>query len=454
MAIAQELEHLEFTYPFSVGGSVLPRIDTSNTTFAILSFEGPDPYSNAGGLGVRVTELSHALAQNGYDTHLYFVGDPDYPRVEHHWDGRLTYHRWCGWISRFHPNGVYDGENGKLNDFRSSIPRAVVEDLIKPGIDQGKRTIVLSEDWHTASTSCEISDYLFYGGLRHHALLLWNANNTFGFHHVDFARLRFTQTVTAVSHWMKHMMWGWGCDPIVIPNGIPARLLEPSSEMDRLARDARHAFDGRAWMVKVARWDPDKRWLMALDAVAGLKRRGIPTLLLAKGGSEPHGGEVMAHAHHLGLRVRDVHTADRHCTPEEGLRALADAAHDADVLNIRFFVPEVLLRALYRSADATLANSGREPFGLVGLEVMASGGLAFTGSTGEEYARAFENAIVLETGDPNEIVSGFAHLLTQPDESLRLRAAARETAYKYTWDRVIELMVRRLQFLGLGQGWE
>jgi glycosyltransferase involved in cell wall biosynthesis len=207
-------------------------------------------------------------------------------------------------------------------------------------------------------------------------------------------------------------------------------------------------------MVKVARWDPDKRWLMAMDAVADLKRRGVPALLLAKGGAEPHGGEVVAHAHGLGLSVRDVVTANRHCTPEEGLSRLADAAHDADVLNIRFFVPEVLLRALYRSADAVLANSGREPFGLVGLEVMASGGLVFTGSTGEEYARAFENAIVLETGDPNEIVSSFAHLLTRPDESLRLRAAGRATAQKYTWDRVIELMVRRLQFLGLGQGWE
>lgn len=451
MAIAHELEDLELTHRFDVGHAVLPRIEPGNTVVAILSFEGPDPYSSAGGLGVRVTELSQALAENGFPTHLYFIGDPDYPRVEHQCDGRLTYHRWCGWISRFHPAGVYDGENGKLNDFRASIPHALVEDLIRPALHQGRRPVILSEEWHTASTACDLSDRLHYAGMRQDTLMLWNANNTMGFEHIDFGRLRFTQAITTVSHWMKHVMWGWGCDPLVIPNGIPARWLEENGEVNALARDARRFFNDRAWLVKVARWDPDKRWLMAVEAVAELKRRGFPVLFLAKGGIEPHGGEVLHRAYQLGLRVRDVYSPDRN--PQTCLKALAEAMHDADLLNIRFFVPELLLRALYRAADAVLANSGREPFGLVGLEVMASGGLVFTGATGEEYARAFENAIVLETGDHREIVSAFAHLMTHPDECLRLRRAGRETARGYTWDRVIELLIRRLQFLGLGQGW-
>jgi hypothetical protein len=45
-------------------------------------------------------------------------------------------------------------------------------------------------------------------------------------------------------------------------------------------------------------------------------------------------------------------------------------------------------------ADGVLANSGREPFGLVGLETMAAGGTAFTGNTGEEYAQHMDNAVV------------------------------------------------------------
>ena len=54
----------------------------SNVTFALLSFEGPDPYSRAGGLGSRVTEMSSALAAMGLETHLFFIGDPDLPGHE------------------------------------------------------------------------------------------------------------------------------------------------------------------------------------------------------------------------------------------------------------------------------------------------------------------------------------------------------------------------------------
>src|SRR5262249_32521758 len=157
------------------------------------------------------------------------------------------------------------------------------------------------------------------------------------------------------------------------------------------------------------------------------------------------------HAYTLGLHVRDVWTDDR--SPQGCLRALAQAAPGADVLNIRFFVPEILLRALYRAADAALANSGREPFGLVGLEVMASGGLAFTGATGEEDARAVENAVVVETDDSNEIGAAFVHLLANPEENQRLRRNGRQTATTYTWDEVLKTLVQRLQFLALTQGW-
>ena len=65
--------------------------------FVHLSFEGPDRYSSAGGLGVRVTHLARALARRGHRVDLYFVGDPDQPGVETV-DG-VTLHRWCQAIS-------------------------------------------------------------------------------------------------------------------------------------------------------------------------------------------------------------------------------------------------------------------------------------------------------------------------------------------------------------------
>ena len=57
-------------------------IAPDNAQFVLLSFEGPDRYSLAGGLGTRVTELARALAQAGFTTHLIFIGDPNLPSVE------------------------------------------------------------------------------------------------------------------------------------------------------------------------------------------------------------------------------------------------------------------------------------------------------------------------------------------------------------------------------------
>jgi hypothetical protein len=33
--------------------------------------------------------------------------------------------------------------------------------------------------------------------------MFWNANNTYGFHRIDWARLSFTTTMTTVSRYMK-----------------------------------------------------------------------------------------------------------------------------------------------------------------------------------------------------------------------------------------------------------
>ena len=76
------------------------RITPENTEFVILSFEGPDGYSLAGGLGVRVNHLSRTLADMGFTTHLIFVGDPNARGEEVRHGGRLTLHRWCQWISK------------------------------------------------------------------------------------------------------------------------------------------------------------------------------------------------------------------------------------------------------------------------------------------------------------------------------------------------------------------
>ena len=434
---------------FNPAKDFLPALTPDNTEFVVLSFEGPDPYCRAGGLGVRVTELTRALSAHGYDTHLYFVGDPN-ADPEEQVDGLpLFYHRWSQWVSRHHPNGVYDGENGKLSDFRGSLPRHLVKERIANAAARGRRVVVLSEEWHTASTACDLSDALWYAGLREHAVMLWNANNTLGFENVDFGRLRATQSIATVSRWMKHEMWNWGCNPLVLPNGIPARRLEPMPLVDELVKMAQSRLKDRLTLGKVARFDPDKRWLMAVDAAATLKRMGLPVLFVAKGGLESHGHDVIQRAIGAGLKIRDVRSDSR--DPLTLMKELLDASEGADMLNVQFYLSEPLSRALFQVADAMLQNSGREPFGLVGLEVMAAGGLVFTGATGEEYARSYENAIVLDTDDAQEISATIVDLLSRPEETDRMRRSGTETARQYTWDHVVELMLRRLQYLAAGQ---
>ncbi|MBI3910770.1 MAG: glycosyltransferase family 4 protein [Armatimonadetes bacterium] len=439
---------------FSLGDtqtSLLPRLDPDNTVFIALSFEGPDGYSMAGGLGRRITELTAALAEQGYETHLYFIGDPNEPPVETYLHGKLNYHRWCTWISRHHPQGVYDGEEGKLADFRSSVPGAIIQQVIRPALSWGKRVIVLSEEWHTAATACDLSDALYYAGLRDQVLMLWNANNTMGFENIDFARLKFTHTLTTVSHWMKHVMWQYSCNPVVIPNGIPARMLVENPLVNELVERITSKLWHRVLLTKVARFDPDKRWLMAVEATAGLKRAGLPALLVARGGIEAHGLEVVDRARALGLRIHEAH-ADG-ADPRRAVAAILESCARADVVDVRFPLTEPVLRAFFHASDAVLANSGREPFGLVGLEVMASGGVAFTGATGEEYARAYENAIVLETDEPAEIEVAVAELLAQPKLAEHIRRQACLTAANCTWAHATENLLRRCQFLGLAQGW-
>ncbi len=120
-------------------------------------------------------------------------------------------------------------------------------------------------------------------------------------------------------------------------------------------------------------------------------------------------------------------------------------------MNVTSFIAPDELRVLYRAADGVLANSGREPFGLVGLEAMAAGGTAFTGNTGEEYARHLENAVVLDTADPAEAAWYVAYLADRPAEQERLRTEARATARLFTWDRVLDQLLARVRVLATAQ---
>ena len=172
-------------------------------------------------------------------------------------------------------------------------------------------------------------------------------------------------------------------------------------------------------------------------------------MLLARGGIEPHGEEVMHNARFLGLVVKEARAKGD--TFKDYFEAMAIAG-TADVVNLKFHLPQEFLRIIYHTSDAVLANSGHEPFGLVGLEAMAAGGIALVGSTGEDYAIPFHNCIVLETSDPKEIQDYMIYLGEYPEEKQRIRRAARKTARQFTWEEVIENLFQKLEYQARIQG--
>jgi glycosyltransferase involved in cell wall biosynthesis len=396
---------------------------------------------------VRITNLSRALADLGFATHLFFIGDSVRRGDEALKGGQLSLHPWCQWISQYYPKGVYEGENQKLYDFNESIPGFVTEHIVKPALKQNKLVVIMGEEWHTAEAMCRISDRIHRQGLRDRVVMFWNANNTFGFDRIDWKRLAFTTTITTVSRYMKHFMWNLGVNPLVIPNGIPESSLNDvdTNASSRLSR----SLNADLILAKVARWDPDKRWNAAFEAAARLKARGLSTVLLARGGIEHHGEEVLRHARSLGLRVKDIGSSAG--SLKDQLDAIGDR-DGADVLNIGFHCSPELLRIIYHASDAVLANSGHEPFGLVGLETMAAGGIAFTGGTGEDYAVHLHNSVVLETADPKEIEAYVVYLEERPEEKNRIRQSARRTARRFTWEEVTKDLIQKLTFQARDQG--
>jgi glycosyltransferase involved in cell wall biosynthesis len=101
------------------------------------------------------------------------------------------------------------------------------------------------------------------------------------------------------------------------------------------------------------------------------------------------------------------------------------------------YLSEEQRRVLFHVADAVLANSGVEPFGLVGLETMAVGGVAFVGSTGEDYVTHGHDAISIQTSEAREIVHQAVYLRGLKERDLSLRQAAKLTAVRHTWQSVI-----------------
>jgi glycosyltransferase involved in cell wall biosynthesis len=397
----------------------------------LVAFEGPDRYSFVGGLATRMIDLAEALVDRGYHVHQLFVGDPKLPAVEERAEGRLVLERWGQWISAHHPRDVYDGEDGKWRDFSRTVPPRIA-DLVIASAVAGRRTVLLFEDWQTANAAIGTAAIL-RARAPGAAAILWNANNTYGLERVDLELLRRAASITTVSRYMRAQLNALDLDAAVLPNGIAERWLKtlPPTE----AATLRAAFGERPTFVKVARFDPDKRWLWAVDAIAAMRDAGARPRLLMRGSRSRYADTVGAR-----IRVRGLSVERIALSAEAATRDLAGtvASTDADVLFLDYFIPERTLRAMYQAADGVLANSEREPFGLVGLEVMASGGIAYVGRTGEDYAVPLGNAVVMQSEDPRELLATHQSLRARPEIVRAIRTDGRATAKRFVWPRILD----------------
>jgi hypothetical protein len=253
--------------------------------FHVLSFEGPDPYAFVGGLATRIEGLTETLAERGFETHLWFIGDPDRPGEEK--SGLLHLHRWAQWMSRHHPGGVYDGELDKVAEYARTLPPSLMREHLRPHLHDGGRAVILAEEWQTVDAVIRLDWLLRDAGVRDQVSILWNANNTFGFERIQWDRLNEAAVVTTVSRYMKHQMRSESSNALVIPNGLAADAFDKPDKP--AVQELRRRFRGRTLVAKMARWDPDKRWIEAVETVAEMKRRDWRPLLVARGGTEPHG---------------------------------------------------------------------------------------------------------------------------------------------------------------------
>jgi len=321
------------------------------------------------------------------------------------------------------------------------VPLFVANDIVAKAASEGEKVLVVAEEWQTADALIRLDAILRATGLRGAATLLWNANNTYGFERIDWGALQRAAAITTVSKYMKFELALRGIPSLVVPNGIDEALLDgpPQAAIDKL----REALRGKPALVKVGRFDPDKNWLQAIDAVAELKAWGAAPQLIVRGGREPYGEVVFDRARARGLSVERIEANG----DDIDAVAAALAGATADVVHLIAFLPEPTLNALYVAAGAVLANSGKEPFGLVGLEVMASGGVAVCGSTGEDYAEPFVNALVCDGEDGRELAGYLQVLDGDAVRADRMRQAGFATAHRYVWSSVLDTLALKLGFV-------
>lgn len=174
-------------------------------------------------------------------------------------------------------------------------------------------------------------------------------------------------------------------------------------------------------ILYVGRRDPYKNLPRLVEALAGVRARGVPARLRVIGPADPRYPEAPELAVKLG--VQDQVDWIGYVTPEE-------------------------LRRAYQTADVFCLPSRYEGFGLTVLEAMACGTPVVCSNIGSLPEVADESARLVDPAILPDLVQALVDVLTRPALAADLRQRGLSRARQFNWQRTAELTLQAYASLG------
>ncbi|MFJ6195456.1 glycosyltransferase [Micromonospora sp. NPDC092111] len=199
----------------------------------------------------------------------------------------------------------------------------------------------------------------------------------------------------------------------VVPLGVDLDTFHPD-RADRAGRE-RYADDTEVLLVHCARLSTEKRPDLAVDALAALRRAGVPAVLVMAGDGPSR-------------------------------RALAARSAGLPVHFTGFLPDRSAVATLLATADVVLAPGPVETFGLAGLEALAAGTPVVVNAA-SALPEVVGAAGVAAYGTPTAIADAVVRLLDRP--AAARRAAARARAEEFSWPASVTGFLR---VHGVGSG--